>query len=297
MNIYAIDLNLLKIFDAVVTEGSVSRAALRLGLTQPSVSHGLGRLRTLFGDALFVRAASGMAPTAAARRLAGPIGGALRSLQGALDEQRQFDARRATRTFRLHMSDFGEVVFLPRLIRALGERAPGTALETFQLPWPDLPAALDSGRLDLALGYLPSLPREFEQRRLFREQYVLLRRARRGTARAPANPRFVAVSSHPPSLQFLADQGLAERVALTVPHFMVVPAILAEADLAVVVPRMAAERFTRFGRYALSELGGARNRFDVGLHWSPRVKDDAGNRWLRELIVELFAEPERTRAS
>jgi DNA-binding transcriptional LysR family regulator len=290
MNIYSLDLNLLKIFDAVSSEGSVSRAAVRLGLTQPSVSNGLRRLRGLFADPLFERAPGGMAPTALARRLSQAIGDALQGLQGALDEGEQFDAATARRTFRLHMSDFGEVVFLPRLIKALAKRAPGVTLETMQLAWADLPGALDAGAIDLALGYLPVLGSEFHHHKLFREQYVLLQRARRAGQRAPARPRFIAVSSHPPSLQFLVEHGLRDRVALTVPHFMVVPAILAEVDLAVVVPRMAAERFASFGRYSLSGLAGARPGFEVGLHWSARVRGDAAVRWLRELLVELFAQ-------
>lgn len=289
MNIYEIDLNLLKVFDAVFAQASVSRAAERLDLTQPSVSHGLRRLRALFGDALFVRAGNGVAATALAQRLALPIGEALRGLQDALDEGRAFDVRRTTRTFRLHMSDFGEVVFLPRLIRILGERAPGVTLETFQLPWPELAPALDAGRLDCALGYLPGLGRDFDHARLFREKYVILQRARRGRRRSAAHARYVAISSHPPSVQLLADRGLLGRVTVTVPHFLVVPALLAEADLAVVVPRMAAERFTADGQFALCELPGAPHGFDVALHWSPRVRGDAANRWLRELIVELFA--------
>jgi DNA-binding transcriptional LysR family regulator len=287
MNIYDLDLNLLKIFDAVSKEGSVSRAALRLGLTQPSVSHGLRRLRTLLGDPLFVRSAKGVAPTAPARRLAQSIGAALAAVQGAIDESRQFEAASARRTFRLHTSDFGEVVFLPTLIKAIALRAPGVTVETRQLSWPELPAMLDSGGVDVAIGYLPTLTQPFEQRRLFREQYVLLSR-KRGRRAAP--PRgLVAVSSHPPSLQLLADEGLLERVLVTVPHFMVVPALLAELDLAVVVPRQAAERFARYGPFELAPLPGAVRRFDVGLHWSARSRNDPANRWLRELVVELFA--------
>jgi len=264
MNIYDLDLNLLKIFDAVSKEGSVSRAALRLGLTQPSVSHGLRRLRALLGDPLFVRSAKGVAPTAPARRLAQSIGAALAAVQGAIDESRQFEAASARRTFRLHTSDFGEVVFLPTLIKAIALRAPGVTVETRQLSWPELPAMLDSGGVDVAIGYLPTLTQPFEQRRLFREQYVLLSR-KRGRRAAP--PRgLVAVSSHPPSLQ-----------------------LLAELDLAVVVPRQAAERFARYGPFELAPLPGAVRRFDVGLHWSARSRNDPANRWLRELVVELFA--------
>jgi len=114
VNVNDIDLNLLKIFDAVYAERSVSRAAERVGLTQPSVSHGLARLRALFRDLLFVRVKGGVAPTAVAKRIAPALAEALHSVQTVLDDALGFDPPTAERVFRVHMSDLGEMVFLPR---------------------------------------------------------------------------------------------------------------------------------------------------------------------------------------
>ena len=159
MNVGDIDLNLLKIFDAVNAEGSVSRAAQRIGLTQPSVSHGLARLRAVFGDALFVRVRGGVAPTPVARRIAPALTEALRAVQSVLDDAERFDPATDGRVFRIHMSDLGEMVFLPPLMRALRDRAPGVSLETRQIEPAALPAALDGGTIDMAIGHLPRTAR------------------------------------------------------------------------------------------------------------------------------------------
>ncbi|MGA2550706.1 MAG: LysR family transcriptional regulator [Burkholderiaceae bacterium] len=294
MNIYSVDLNLLKIFDAVYVERSVSRAAHRLNLTQPSVSHGLTRLRTLFGDRLFVRARSGVEPTVAAERIAVPIAAALRELQVTLDETDRFDAERASRTFRLHMSDFGEVVFLPPLLRALRERAPHVAIETRQIAWSEIPDALYDGQIDLAIGYLPSLAGNFESQLLFHEEYVTLTRARAARPRIENPKNYIVVSSHPPTLKYLTDRGLGERIKLSIPHFMVVPAILAETDFAVILPRMAAQRFRPTRSFHIAPLPGPRQLFDVSLYWTRRATTDPANAWLRGLLIDLFRlHPER----
>ncbi|MDO9596237.1 MAG: LysR family transcriptional regulator, partial [Azoarcus sp.] len=251
MNIHAVDLNLLKVFEAVYLERSVSRAAVRLELTQPSVSHGLTRLRLLFGDPLFVRARAGVEPTMVAERIAGPVQQALRVLQATLDEHTHFDPARSSRSFRLHMSDFGEVIFLPQLMRALQQRAPGVRIETRQLAGAELAAALDSGQIDLAIGYLPALEEGFDSRHVVTDEYVILAPripGRNGGADALAGMDYIAVTSHPQTLAILRECGLLERVKLWVPHFMVVPAILAERDFAVVVPLQVVNAFRPRGR-------------------------------------------------
>ena len=186
MNVNDIDLNLLKIFEAVYAERSVSRAAERVGLTQPSVSHGLARLRTLFRDPLFVRVKGGVAPTAAAKRIAPALAEALRSVQTVLDDAVGFDPATAKRVFRVHMSDLGEMVFLPPLMRVIRERAPHVAVETRQLDWTELAIALEHGAIDMAIGHLPSLIGAFAHQHLFKEEYVTLRR--RGASRASRTP-------------------------------------------------------------------------------------------------------------
>lgn len=291
MNIYSVDLNLLKVFDAVYAERSVSRAAARLGLTQPSVSNALVRLRSLFGDRLFLRTRSGVAPTPAAERIAGPIASALKVMQVTLDATSRFDASQTERVFRLQMSDFGEVVFLPPLLKELRTRAPRLRIETRQIPWSEIPAALETGQIDLAIGYLPSLAGHFESRLLFHEEYVRLSRARPSPSRADAPLDYIAVTSHPSTLKYLSDNGLADRIRLSIPHFMVVPSILAETQFAVILPHMAALTFRPASAFRIDPLVGPAKAFDVSLYWTRRAASDPANIWLRALLCELFCDP------
>jgi DNA-binding transcriptional LysR family regulator len=285
-----VDLNLLKIFDAIHAESSVSRAAHRLGLTQPTVSHGLARLRALFGDALFVRVKGGVVATAAAARIAPHLSDALAAVRTALDDARRFDPATDRRLFRVHMSDLGEMVFLPPLLKAVRARAPHVSLETRQVEPAALPAALESGAVDLAIGHLPDLARDFAHQHLFREEYVTVRRPSPTKAkRAPLD--YIAITSHPPTLAILREAGLIDRVRLSIPHFMVVPAILAEVDCAVIVPRTVARSFRRFGLNRISPVPVPHRHFDVGLYWPRRQTTEPGQRWLRELMIELFQRP------
>src|SRR6266508_3175173 len=175
MNIAKIDLNLLQTFDAIYAEASVSRAADRLGVSQPTVSHALARLRTLYGDPLFVRRASGVTPTAKADRLADAVRQALRILDVAIHEADRYDPAASERTFRLHMTDIGEAIFLPRLMAALARRAPRVRVEARQLDDGDILPALESARIDLALGYIPALA-SVDKTLLLSERYVVVMR-------------------------------------------------------------------------------------------------------------------------
>lgn len=295
MNIYSVDLNLLKVFEAIYVERSVSRAAVRLGLTQPSVSHGLMRLRALFGDPLFIRLHGRVEPTIAATRIAPSIQQAMRSLQATFDEGSCFDPASGRRTFLIHMSDFGEAVFLPSLIRELQTHAPGVRVETCQLGSLELTQALESGQIDFALGYLPVLDELFQSEYLFGEEYMLLAPPQMDTDISHATMldrlEFVAVTSHPETLKILAEHGLQDRVRLSVPHFMVLPAIFAETGLAAVVPRYVGDVFEKWnqkGKYREVVLPGSRPEMKINLYWFRRYSTDPGNMWLRDLIVQLF---------
>lgn len=289
------DLDLLQTFHAVHSERSVTRAAERLGVSQPTVSHALQRLRRLHRDPLFVRTQGGMAPTAKADRLAEAVRQALSVLDVAIQEGVRYDPAASDRTFRVHMSDVGETVFLPRLMDALARRAPDVRLETHQLDDKDIGAALDSGRLDLAVGYIPALA-EYERKDLLSERYVVLMRAghplapRAPTRAALAKLRYAVVRSHPATARALKDLGLSANIRLSMPHFLVLPRILAGTDLAVVTPSRLAEVFQAMGDYAVWRPKVGLQAFDVGVHWSWRYAGDPGARWLRELVVELFGE-------
>ena len=294
MNILDTDLNLLQTFHAVHTTGSVSRAAERLGVSQPTVSHALRRLRIAYKDPLFVRVHGGMAPTANAERLATAVEHALATLETALRETERYEPARSERVFRLHMSDIGETIFLPPLLAALARQAPHVRLETFQLDDEDILPALQSGRVDLALGYIPAL--DVARRFLLHERYVVLVRGRHPAARRPptratlARLDYVLVRSHPATGRALQTLGLGDRVRVTLPHFMVLPRIIAETDLAVVLPSRLADAFRRMGQYAVLRPRVGLPKFDVSVHWYGRYENEPGNRWLRERIVELFGE-------
>jgi len=293
MNIDGADLNLLKVFLAIHAEGSVSRAAERLGASQPTVSHALARLRATYGDPLFVRRAGGVKPTARADRLAAAVRQALDLLDAAASEA-GYDPSKSTRTFRLYLTDIGETIFLPSLMAALAKEAPHIRIEAHQLDHAELKPALESGRLDLALGYIPSL--DVERTVLLHERYVVaMRRSHpfaqlRPTVASLAKLQYALVRAHPATTRALHDLGLADRIRLSIPHFMVLPRILAETDLAVVMPSRLFAVFARMGRYTVWRPRVGMPSFDVSVHWAARFAADPGLAWLRGRIVQLFRE-------
>jgi|KBSSwiStaDraftv2_1062776.scaffolds.fasta_scaffold10983_2 DNA-binding transcriptional LysR family regulator len=295
MHISNVDLNLLQTFLAVHVTGNVSRAAERLGVSQPTVSHALQRLRALYGDPLFIRTQGGMAPTAKAQRLATAVDHALTTIDVAIRETETYEPARSDRVFRLHLTDIGETIFLPPLLQSMARDAPRVRLEAFQLDDRDILPALESGRIDVALGYIPALTGA-KRRFLLSERYVVVMRAahpvaRRKPSRAGlAQLHYALVRSHPATARALEALGLRDHVRLELPHFMVLPRILAETDLAAIMPSRLAEVFRALGDYAIWRPRVGLPSFDVSVHWFWRFENEPANRWLRERIVALFGE-------
>ncbi|PFH19806.1 LysR family transcriptional regulator [Burkholderia sp. JKS000303] len=298
LRVQDLDLNLLKTFRAVYEERHVGRAALRLGVTQPSVSYALGRLRLMFRDALFVRTGTGVEPTPRAQRLAGSVDKALAILQDVLDEGSRFAPDSTQRVFRLHMSDFAASAFLPTLLAAFDRRAPGAVIETLHVDECQLNVALESGRIDFALGHFADASSHFQRTALLHERCVLLmpRRTAQRVALpddfvldgdAPDTLRLVAVTSHPQSMQLLERHGLMPRVRAALPDFMVVPALLEHGDYALILPETVAITFAARQPCALYEIAGA-SEWPVNAYWHRRFDADPGHRWLRALLLELF---------
>jgi DNA-binding transcriptional LysR family regulator len=295
MHIKDIDLNLLRLFDAVYRTRNVSRAAELLDLTQPAASQGLGRLRTLVHDPLFVRSSGGVQPTPRAERLAEAVRQALATLEQALGESAGFDPAQSTRTFHIHMSDIGEGRFLPELMVALRERAPGVRVQTRPLPREQITEALDAGRIDFAFGFLPMV-KDTQRVKLLDDRYVVLlrqghpvtRKRRTGGAllQALRELEFVGVRSHADTLRIVQQMRLEDRLRLVTEHFMVLPSIVQATDLAAIMPRNIARGFE--GGCAIVEPAFPQREFAVSLHFSRRFEADPGNRWLRALIEELF---------
>jgi DNA-binding transcriptional LysR family regulator len=296
MHIDQLDMNLLRLFEAVYRLGSVSRAADALGLSQPAASQGLTRLRLALGDALFVRTGGSMRPTLRAERLASVVQPAIASIQDVLRDDDAFNPSRSTMTLRLHMSDIGEARLLPELVAALHREAPGIRVQTAPLPHAQIADALETGAIHFALGFLPSVSGT-ERMELLTDRYAVLVRAGHPLLAAKQKPpkvkdlrrlEFVAVRSHAETFRILQELGLDSRLVLTSEHFLALPAIIERTDLAVVMPRAIALRFVNTERYALLSNTLPRSTFTVSLHWSRRFNLDPAHQWLRRLFVELF---------
>jgi DNA-binding transcriptional LysR family regulator len=255
-------------------------------------------LRLLVKDALFVRAAGGVSPTPKAERLAMAVQSALATVEQALNEAEQFMPAQSRKVFRLHMSDIGEARFLPDLMLALRSLAPGVRLETSPLPASEITHALDSGRIDFAFGFLPTV-KDTQREELLSDRYiVLLREGHPFTLRRRSGQsllddlrqlEFVAVRTHSDTLRILQMVQLEDRLRLTTEHFMVLPFIVKGTDLGVVMPLNIAKIFAANGGYAIIEPPFPLRDFTVSLHWSRRFEADPGQQWLRQTIVKLFS--------
>ncbi len=298
MNIKDLDLNLLVVFDAVLGEGSISRAAERLGLSQPAVSNALARLRKATGDRLFVRLANGVAPTPRAEAIAGPIRAALGAIGSALGQPQGFDAATSQRDFAIHITDLGEAFFLPKLLARLTRVAPRVRLRTLALSTDEAREALRGGAADLTIGNLPDFDAGFYQQRLFRDRYVCIVSRDHPSIGTRISARQFAAARHAIAMpggtghgiieRTLVAQGLESRIALRVQNFLVLPAIVAASDLIAIVPHSVGSQISTQEAVRLLPLPVAIPAFDVRQCWHERYHDDPGHRWLRQQFAELF---------
>jgi DNA-binding transcriptional LysR family regulator len=295
-----LDLNLLRLFADIHRLGSVSRAAEALGMTQPTASQGLARLRHQLKDPLFVRAPGGVKPTARANELAATVRDTLQVLNLAVDTSVRFDPLASRRLFRIHMSDIGEARFLPHLMSMINKEAPGLRLATLPLPPNRITDALDDGEIDFAFGFLPQV-KQTRQQLLLKDRYAVLLRDGHPAlpafkqARTPAARQsllrdldFVAVRSHADTLRILQHEGLEERLRLTTQNFMVLPTIVRETDLAAIMPQDIGQSLTREWGCTVVDPGFVRSEMRVSLHWSHRFEAEAGHRWFRERVTSLY---------
>ena len=199
-NLSAVDLNLLVVFDALMQERNVTRAARQLALSQPAVSHALARLRHMLRDELFVRSPKGMVPTPRAEQIAGAVRHAMEELQRALEEE-EFDPAKATRTFRVAVDNYSAIVLTAPLAARVAKLAPNISLEFQPSGTLDLADVFDRGLLDLALGFFMEPAERFGHRKLLGDGLVVLMgkdhpaaSARNGT-RKSSRPRCAACST------------------------------------------------------------------------------------------------------
>lgn len=299
----AFDLNLVRVFDAMMQHRSVSAAAGALNLTQPAVSNALKRLRELTHDDLFVRTRRGMEPTAFALAAGESLAEGLRLIRHGLDRAAPFDPATSRRRFRLLMNEAGEMVFLPRLMPWLHARAPLLDVQVLQLPQTRYLEALETDMADLAIGSLRLKGDALVIKRLFDERYVIACRRNHPIALAGQPPDLATVLGlghivvrMPNTPEAVVDRlartlGWHCRAALEVPHYMVLPGILDETDLITVVPSMVAAELARRSTIVTLPLPAESPRIGIQIAWHTRQQKDEGSRWLRNQITALMASP------
>jgi DNA-binding transcriptional LysR family regulator len=291
-----IDLNLLVLFEAVLEERHVGRAAARLHVSASAVSHGLGRLRRLMKDPLFLRQPKGVVPTQRALLLAGPIADILTRARQVLATAEPFDPRKSERRFVIGAPDAVSSVLLPPLLDEIRRSAPGIDLAVRNLvgQFETAFTELDGRTLDVAIVPLQQFPARFVARKLYDEDFVIVSAANNSLGQKVTLPRYcaaphlvVSVSGDPHGFvdNSLAERGLKRRVVLTVSNFMQAMAIVAESDLVAAMPRTFVKRYAKqFG------LRSAEPPFPMGsapIHAvAPRVATtDAGLDWLLDELA------------
>jgi DNA-binding transcriptional LysR family regulator len=293
MNINDIDLNLLRILDAVHSERSVSRAALRLNLSQPRVSNALVSLRELLQDRLFVRTASGVAPTELMTLLAPRVREALTLLEDCLVQRFGFEPASARRTFRLHMSDSIEIIAIPPLRQRVEEMAPQVRLETAQLPADHIPQALQAGEIDFAIGCYGAMGDDIVREHLFNDAFVLLVErmhplpddASRETLQ---QIHYVVVGESADIEQLMADLGLTRQIRVRTSFYLSVPALLRGSGLAVWLPRSVASALVALGEYRIVTPTTRQRAVAVNVFHHPRAMRDPALEWMRQQILDTL---------
>ncbi|WP_421556171.1 LysR family transcriptional regulator [Pseudomonas kitaguniensis] len=293
-----IDLNLLVILDALLSEQHVTRAAERLHLSQPAVSHALARLRDLLNDPLLVRQAGKWVPTARALELAAPLAEALAQVQALLAPNR-FDPASAQRKFRVGMSDYSAAIFLPSLVRVLRDKAPGIDLQIIQASREGMIDGVLNGDIDLAAGVFPDRPAELRTSLLFEEHYTcLVDRNSLAPSGALDLPTYL---SRPHVLLEMRGSGTPEieraltairqrrRVAISLPHWGVAPQLIQGTDLILTVSSRGLLSIDQQHLLAVAPPFHIPT-FAFELAWHARRGGDCGLQWLIEQVQGVVSE-------
>ena len=294
----SLDVEWIAVFDEIYKALSVSRAADALGITQGAASTALGRLRSYYDDPLFTRTSRGMRPTPRADALYPVLRQVREDLESAKASVPAFDPGRARRSFRVCMTDLGEISLLPRLLNHLQSRAPGIHIEAEKIS-DETPRRLEDGAVDLAVGYMPQLDAGFYQQALFEQDFQCIvsrshpRIGKRLGKEAYATERHVEVSTSGTGHGSIVEKslvaaGVRRVIALRVPSFLAVAQIVGETEMLATVPRHYA--LAMLSREPIRHLAVPYGlpRYTVKQHWHERFHRDPGNAWLRQIIADLM---------
>lgn len=293
-----VDLNLLDLFETIYQTRNLTAAGSRLGLTQSAVSRSLGRLREMYGDALFVRQQRGVAPTPLADALAPPVTAALSTLRSTLRAP-SFDHTKQNHTFRIAMSDVGERIFLPKLLDYLTSAAPNVVIEAISTSQEQLQEGLNSGQIHLAVGFFGTLSKQVHQKRLFREQFVYVAREGHPLVKGKLHKEQIRNLRHivggPDGMlhattvgKVLAGNRVKAPVASRVHSLLCVAPLVASSDMIGVLPSNLAKVVAGHMPLQIIPPPIQFPSFDVTMVWHDRFHREPSTVWLRDTFTQLF---------
>ncbi|MGN7295233.1 LysR substrate-binding domain-containing protein [Rhizobium sp. SAFR-030] len=294
------DLNLLPVFLTMMDERNVTRAAERLGMTQPALSNALNRLRETLRDPLFIRERYGMRPTQMAEELAPVVRTALSSLDEAIGGQQTFDPALATRQFTIAPNSYVEFVLMPLIVARLRELAPGIRLRLTPFGNDLVETGAVSGATEMVLGRIVDPPDNMVVQHLMDDGLACVVRKDHPEVGDSLSQEQYEHMKHvnvlPPGRmraglhQALQQQGLKRDVAVSVTHFLAVPEMVAVSDYCATLPRLICQRLARDERLKVLPAPVDLGTFPVELAWHVRYRSDPAHRWLRSLIADVAKE-------
>jgi len=294
MNLRNIDLNLLTVFDAILSERSLTRASAKLNMTQPALSNALARLRTTLDDPLFVRTAQGMMPTSRAKQMAEPIRQALDLIQNGIRQREAFEFETAKRKFVIAISDYGEAVIMPRFVDWLAKIAPHIEVQVRPEFGRHIKEELRDGSIDLATDYFRIPGDDFRNVHVMDEHLVSMVRVDHPTIGDhlsiddyTSTPHVVLKQDKPIVDTVLKRHGLRRDVALQVPHFLSMPLIVQKTDFICTLPKRMALVYADFFRTKVMKTPLEFPNIPIYFMWHQSADSDPGHKWLRGALTEL----------
>nr|CAA6830489.1 MAG: Transcriptional regulator, LysR family [uncultured Thiotrichaceae bacterium] len=314
MNIGRVDLNLLVYLDVLLREKNVTNAASQLGLSQPALSNGLRRLRTLFDDPLLVRTSEGMIPTERAQQLQPIIRDVLAQVDKAVQPQAAFNAGTAEHFFRVMASDYAESALFPHVLHRLREEAPGIVLDIMT---PSDVSFLDveQGKVDMAINRFESLPQSFHQKEIWSDGFLCLMRADNPILDDFSLETYLAASHiwvsktgmgvgvgmNPHDVQHLGwvDEALKSldkqrRITVFTRHYQAAMLLAEQNDLIVTLPSRAAQLQKNNPLVVIKEPPFEIPPFTLQMAWSSLLHHHPAHQWMRRFIVEVAEELQST---
>jgi DNA-binding transcriptional LysR family regulator len=293
-----LDAKELRLLTLLQETRSVSQSAERLGQSQPTVSIWLARMRRQFGDPLYIRTPDGMQPTARMTELFPAVRTALDALRSLSTSEPAFDPKTTVRRFRICMTDASHVTLLPQLLACLRAQAPGITVQAAQID-DTISRQLQSGEADLAVGFIPSLDAGFYQRSLYPQDWVCLTRVEHPRVgqrlsikqyKSELHVNITSGTGHSLLQEALQREGVERNVAVELPGFLGLGAIVSSTELIATLPRHTGETLASATRLRVYPCPLPIPSFEVKQHWHERSHHDLGNRWLRGVCAELFAQ-------